>query len=62
MAVNSTPPPRIFLVAVSVRGSVDPSEVLQIERLGPLTSLGIEPMIFRLVSWYLNQLQDRLPL
>jgi hypothetical protein len=46
-------PPR-FLVLISVRGSVDPRAIVQLEGLGqvknPMTSSEIDPATFRLVA------------
>jgi hypothetical protein len=56
-------PPERFLVLISVRALVDPRDIVQLEGLGqlknPTTSLGVEPMTFRLVEKSLNQLRYR---
>jgi hypothetical protein len=47
-------PPGRFLVLISVRGWIDSRATVQLEGLGqfknPVTSLGIEPVTFRLVA------------
>jgi hypothetical protein len=47
-------PPGRFLVLISIRGLVDPNAVVRLEGLGqlknPVTSSGIEPATFRLVT------------
>jgi hypothetical protein len=47
-------PPGRFPVLIFVKGGVDPRATVRLEGLGqlknPMTSLGIEPMTFRLVA------------
>jgi hypothetical protein len=47
-------PPGRFLVVISIRGCVDPRDIMRLEGSGqlknPVTSLGIEPATFRLVA------------
>jgi hypothetical protein len=54
-----------FLELISVRGLVNPKNTVQLEGLSqlkyPMTSSGTEPMTFRLVVWYLNQLHYCVP-
>jgi hypothetical protein len=46
--------PGIFLVLISVTSCIDPRAIMQLEGLGQLknamTSLGIEPVTYRLVA------------
>jgi hypothetical protein len=53
-------PPGRFVVLTSVRGSVDPRTIVRLEGLGglknPVTSTGIEPATFQLITYCLNQL------
>jgi hypothetical protein len=57
--------PERFLVLISVRGWVDPRDMVWLEGIGqlrnPMTSSWIEPATFRLVAEYLNQLYNRVP-
>jgi hypothetical protein len=50
---------------ISVRGWVDRRAIVWLKELGQLRysviSSGIDPVTFRLVTWYLNQLHYRLP-
>jgi hypothetical protein len=72
MAVNFQPytpaalyPPGRFFVLISVRGSVNPRAIVQVEGLGKLknsmTRLGIAHATFRLVTQYINQLRYCVP-
>jgi hypothetical protein len=65
MPASGPLPPRKFLVLISVRGWVDPRATVQLEGLGqlknPMTSSGIKPSTFRLVSLCLNKLQYCVP-
>jgi hypothetical protein len=50
--------PRKFLVLITVRGSVDPRSIVQLDVLGqlkkPMISSGLEPSDFRLVTYCPN--------
>jgi hypothetical protein len=58
-------PPGRFLVLISVRSWVNSRAVVRLEELHQLkhlmTSSGIEPAIFRLVAYCLNQVRYRVP-
>jgi hypothetical protein len=64
-AGRSSSPGR-FLVLISIRGWVDPTAIVWLERLGqlknPMTSSGTEPATFRLVPQCLNKLRYPVPL
>jgi hypothetical protein len=57
--------PGRFLVLISVRGHVDPRDIVWLEGLGqlktPMTSTGIEPTTFRLLLYCLKQIRYRVP-
>jgi hypothetical protein len=57
--------PGRFLILISVRGRVDPRDILQLEGLGklknPSISSGIELATFRFVAQCLNELPYRVP-
>jgi hypothetical protein len=54
LSAGHTLPPEIFLVLISVRGSVDPKAIVLLERLdqlkSPVSPSGLEPVSFRLVA------------